>query len=157
MSRTLALALLLAAPCAQAVTTCRVISGNGLAFGSYDLLSAAPSDTQATVTVQCDRIGGPATVSLLVRIDPGANGSSAQARRMRQAGGASLLAYNIYRDPNRSSVWGDLDGIDTVGASLTVPDRGSAAVQLTLYGRMPPRQNAAVGSYTAALQLTILY
>ena len=43
VSRALVLALLLvAAPCAQALTTCRVTAGSGLAFGSYDLLSTAP-------------------------------------------------------------------------------------------------------------------
>jgi spore coat protein U-like protein len=151
-------ALLIVAPAAQAITTCRVAAGSGLAFGSYDLLSTAPTDSQGSVTVQCDRNGGAASVSLVVRIDAGANAPSVQSRRMlRTGGGGGVLAYNLYRDAARSSIWGGADGVDTVGASLTVPDRGSASVQLTIYGRMPPRQNAAVGTYSDVLQLTILY
>jgi spore coat protein U-like protein len=150
--------LLLLAPCAPAATLCRVVTGSGLAFGSYDMLSPAPTDSQGTVTVQCERNGGPAGVSMIVRIDAGANGSSAQARRMLHTGGAgSVLAYGLYRDAARAGVWGSSDGIDTVGASLNVPDRGSASVQLTIYGRMPPRQNGHVGTYSDAVQLTVLY
>lgn len=156
--RLLALALLLAAPCAQAVVVCRVINGGGVAFGSYDMLSAAPTDSQGVVTVQCDRDAGPPRVSMTVRIDQGANGSSVQGRRMLHTGGSgSVLAYNLYRDASRSSVWGASDGIDTAGATLFVPNRGSASVQFTIYGRMPPRQNGHVGSYADALQLTIVY
>jgi spore coat protein U-like protein len=158
VSRLPVLVLLLAAPCAQALTTCRIVAGHGVAFGSYDMLSAAPTDSQGTITVQCDRTGGPAGVNIVVRLDQGANGSSVQSRRMLHTGGSgSALAYNLYRDATRAGVWGNSDGIDTVGASLTVPDRGSAAVQFTIYGRMPPRQNGHIGSYADALQLTIVY
>jgi spore coat protein U-like protein len=158
VSRAAVLALLLVAPCAQAVTSCRVVTGNGVAFGSYDLLSPAPTDSQGTVTVQCERNGGPANVSMIVRIDQGANGSSVNARRMLHTGGSGdLLAYGLYRDPGRVSVWGSSDGIDTAGASLTVPDRSAASIQFTIYGRMPPRQNGHVGTYVDAVQLTILY
>lgn len=158
VSKGLVCALLLAAPCAHAVTVCRVISGSGVAFGSYDQLAAAPTDSQGTISVQCDRDGGPAAVNLIVRIDQGANGNSVQARRMLHTGGSgNVLAYNLYRDALRSSVWGVSDGIDTAGASLAVPDRGRATVQFTIYGRMPPRQNAHVGTYADALQLTIVY
>ena len=158
MIRPLVLALLAAAPAAQAVTTCRVTFGNGVAFGAYDLLAAAPTDSQGTVTIRCDRDGGPPFVNMEVRIDQGANGASAQARRMLHTGGAgTLLAYNLYRDAARSSVWGSADGVDTVAAALRVPNRGTASVQLTIYGRMPPRQNAAAGSYADVLQLTIVY
>jgi spore coat protein U-like protein len=152
-----ALVLLLAAPAAPAATLCRIVTGAGVAFGSYDMLSPAPTDSQGTVTVQCERNGGPAGVSMIVRIDQGAHGS-VQARRMLHTGGSgSLLTYGLYRDAARSGVWGSSDGIDTVGAAMNVPDRGSASLQLTIYGRMPPRQNGHIGTYSDAVQLTVLY
>jgi spore coat protein U-like protein len=135
-----------------------VLSGNGLAFGAYDLLAAGPTDTQATIVVQCERTGGTPAVSLSLHLDAGANAVSVEARRMLHAGGSgSTLAYGMYRDPARTSPWGVADGIDTVGATLSVPDRGTASAQFTIYGRMPARQNAPVGSYTDRVQLTILY
>lgn len=159
MNRPLVLALLaLAAPAAAANTSCRVVSGGGFAFGSYDILSARPADSQATLTVSCERNGGPAGVTLTVGLDQGNHGSSVSARRMRHAGGRpDFLRYGLYRDAARTSVWGSSDRVDTMDAVLMVPDRGTASVQFTIFGRIPPRQDVHIGSYGDAVRVTILY
>jgi spore coat protein U-like protein len=150
--------LLLAPLAADAAAVCRLLSGGSLAFGSYDILASAPRDSQMTVTVSCEATGGAQTVLLTVRVDPGINGSSVANRRMLHTGGTGdALAYGIYRDPARSSVWGVSDGIDTLGATLAVPSLGAAAASFTLYGRIPPAQNARVGSYGDAVQITVSY
>lgn len=153
----LLLAALLPAGAAAAIA-CRFASGGGLAFGTYDLLAAAPTDSQATLTVTCERNGGTPGIVITVRVDQGANGASVSARRMVHTGGfRDALHYGLYRDAARSSVWGVSDSIDTVSASLSVPDRGSASAQFTTYGRVPPRQDARTGSYADRVQVTILY
>jgi spore coat protein U-like protein len=44
-----------------------------------------------------------------------------------------------------------------MGAALAVPSVGSAAASFTIYGRIPAAQNARVGSYSDAVQITINY
>mgnify|MGYP001627186577 CR=1 FL=1 len=149
---------MLLAPLAAGAAACRFQAGAGLAFGTYDILARAARDTQATVTVICDGTGTAQSVSLMLRVGPGANAASVHARRMRHAGGApATLAYGLYRDPARSSAWGTSTGVDTLGATLMVPASGSASASFVLYGRMPPGQDVHVGTYTDAVQVTIDY
>jgi spore coat protein U-like protein len=158
VSRSLLAALLLLAPLAAGAAACRIQAGSGLSFGTYDILSPAPRDSQSTVTVICDGTGTPQTVSLMLRVGPGANAASPGLRRMRNTGGStSTLSYGVYRDAARSSVWGTSTGIDTLGAALAVPASGSASASFTLYGRIPPGQDAHVGTYGDAVQVTIDY
>ena len=159
MSRGLLCALLLLAPpAADAAAACRLLAGGSLAFGSYDILAAAPRDSQMTVTVSCEATGGAQSVLLTLRVDQGVNGSSVANRRMvHTSGSGDALSYGLYRDPQRSSVWGVSDGIDTVGASLAVPKLGAGVASFTIYGRIPPGQNARVGTYGDAVQITVAY
>lgn len=158
-ARALALVLLvLAAPAAAAATSCRVVSGGSLAFGRYDILAARPTDSQATLSISCERSGGPAGVTLTVRLDPGSQGGPASAHRLRHTGGRpDVLRYGLYRDAARSAAWGSSDGVDTMDAALTVPDRGTASIRFTIFGRMPPGQDVRIGSYADVVRVTILY
>lgn len=157
MNRVFALLLALA-PLAAPAAVCRILSGSGLAFGAYDLLATAPRDSQATLTVACEGTGAAQNVVLSMRIDQGVNGASVAARRMVHTGGAGdALHYGLFRDAARSSVWGMSDGIDTLGATLAVPATGTTAASFTIFGRIPPRQQARVGSYADAVQVTINY
>ena len=158
MSRRMVAALLLLAPLAAGAAACRFQAGTGLAFGTYEIFSTAPRDTQATITLVCDGTGTAQTLSLMLRVGPGGNAGSVTARRMRHTGGsASTLAYGLYRDAARSSVWGTTTGVDTVGATLAVPASGSTSATFIVYGRIPPGQDVFVGSYADAVQVTIDY
>jgi len=154
----LLLLLLLAPLAADAAAVCRMLSAGSLAFGSYDLLARAPRDSQVSVTVSCEGNGSAQTVLVSLRVDQGSNGSSIASRRLLHTGGSGdALAYGLFRDPARSSVWGVSQGIDTMNAALSVPSLGAAAASFTIYGRIPPGQNAHVGSYSDAVQITIDY
>ena len=159
MNRALLLSLaVLAVSSAHASTTCRIVSGTSLAFGEYDFFARAPKDSLATVTVTCDRDGGPQQLDILMRVDQGSNGIGVGNRRMQHNGGSgSFLAYGLYRDVARSSLWGVTDNVDTVTASLSVPNKGSASAVFTIYGRIPVRQDMAAGTYSDSVQITILY
>lgn len=141
---------------AHAANVCRLVSGGGLSFGLYDVLSPAPTDSLMTVTVACDRNGGPQHISVTLGISPGGQGGSVSARRMAHlGGGGDLLAYGLFRDVGRSSTWGYSNGVDTVSQSLSVPNRGSASTTFAIYGRIPPQQNVAAGNYADTVQLTV--
>lgn len=157
MNRTIALLyLLLFAQASSAATLCRLVSGGGVAFGNYDIFSAAPNDTLLNIAVACDRTGGPQNIVVTMSLSQGANGTSVNARRMLNSGGAGdYLAYGLYRDVSRSSVWGFSPGIDTLSQTLAVPNNGSASVTFTIYGRLPPQQDVSAGSYSDSVQVTL--
>lgn len=141
---------------AQAATMCQFTSGGALDFGTYNVLSAAPNDSLLNVVVTCNRDGGPANVSVTLGIGPGAHGSGVGLRRMRGTGPIpSLLDYGLYRDSGRSAVWGFSNGIDVMTQTVTVPNKGSASIVFTVYGRIAPQQDVAVGPYGDSVQLTL--
>jgi spore coat protein U-like protein len=154
----LVLLLALAPPSLRAAAVCRLLAPGGIAFGSYDLLATAPRDSQMTLAVRCEGQGTAQNVTLSVRIDGGGSGAPVQARRMLHTGGTGdTLAYGLFRDAARSAVWGVTEGVDTVGALLAVPAVGAVSFQFTVFGRIPARQDARVGSYADAVQLTVNY
>lgn len=151
-----AAALACAAAPARSATSCRIVSGNGMGFGPYDVLSAAPNDTLTTVSVTCDRDGGPASVSVNLALGTGANSTTVAARRLANTANSDSLNYGLYRDSSRSAVWG-FTASDSVSLTLTfVPNKASANANFVVYGRIPAQQsNASVGTYTDAVQMTL--
>lgn len=159
MNRATVLALLiLLAPSASTAAACRIVSGGSLAFGPYDVLSPAPTQTQTDVTVTCDRDGGPRRLTLTMQVDQGTNGTSVNARRMAHTGGLSdALDYGIYRDPAGGGVWGTSAGVNTVSAGISVENKNSDSATFTLFGRIPAGQEVSPGSYSDTVQLTVVY
>jgi spore coat protein U-like protein len=154
----LGLLLALAPQLAPAAAVCRLVSGSGLAFGPYDVLARAPRDSQVTVGISCEGTGTQQNVMLVLRVDQGAHGASVESRRMLHTGGSgSALAYGLYRDAARTSVWGMTEGLDTMGTTLVVPATGTAAARFTIYGRIAPAQDVRAGTYADAVQVTINY
>ena len=150
------LALGLLASGAEAVTTCRILSGGGLNFGNYDTLAAAPNDSLATVLVQCTREGGPQNVTVTLQLNQGIHGASVQARRMaNNAPAGGYLNYGLYRDVGRSMVWGFNTGVDTEVRSLSIPNKDSRQATFTIYGRIPAQQDSPVGSYSDRVTATV--
>lgn len=150
------LCLLLGTHACLAATTCRFVTGGGVAFGPYDTLSGAPVDTTLDLAISCDRQGGPQNVSVTVSLGLGNNGTSTNARRMAHAGGSGdFLGYGLFRDVSRSSTWGFTPGIDTVSQSLSIPNNGSASVTFKVFGRIPALQDVSAGSYNDSVQVTL--
>lgn len=152
----LGLLLLLLPQASMAATVCRLISGGSVAFGAYDTVAAMPTDTTLDLLVRCERNGGPRHVTVTMALSAGMHGTSVSARRMLHAGGSgSYLAYGLFRDSARTANWGMTPMVDTVSQTLPVPNKGSASMSFTIYGRIPPLQNPHVGSYTDSVQVTI--
>jgi spore coat protein U-like protein len=137
---------LLVLPGESLAQTCsvRVIS---LQFGSYNPLVGIAVDTTADVYVTCD----PAT-PYSIALDAGANsGGSFSPRRMAMAGGASYLAYNVFRDPSRIEIWGD--GRNNTFTRLGVGT--GAETHFIAYGRLLGGQNVPVGLYGDLLSVLV--
>ncbi|MGZ6124013.1 MAG: Csu type fimbrial protein [Myxococcales bacterium] len=129
---------LTAAGAAEAAPSCKSISVTTLAFGNYDVYSAAPTDSAGTITYSCP----PPTVPF-VTIDAGlafGNGT----RRMTLAAGGDWLAYEVYADAARSVIWSSTPIGVPAGNGVSVP----------YYARAFAQQDVSVGIYSDTLIVT---
>jgi len=118
------------------------VSATGVAFGPYDPFSLTSLDSTGNVAVTCSP-ASPYTIEL----SPGVGAQT--ARELRS--GAHVLAYNLFTEATRSTVWGDGTGLTS-----TVSGSGTGGGH-PIYGRIPARQNVAVGSYSDALTVTVTF
>jgi spore coat protein U-like protein len=145
----LAGAALAAAALAAPAEACTV-SANGVAFGNYSFSNPAPTDGVGTISLNCHRN----TTSPVVAIDAG-NSGSFSPRRMRN--GTRTLNYNLFTSASHSVVWGNgSSGTATVSPSGTVSGN-SRLFSVPVYGRIPAGQNAAAGSYSDTLMVTVTF
>lgn len=127
------------------------VSLSPLNFGSYDALDHSPSDSVGTITYYCSQ-----SVPLLtITIDRTRSGNTFARQLDKSDGREDSLNYNVYLDPGRSRIWGD----NTRGSqALSIPNPVvGRPIDIPVYGRISGGQNAAVGSYTDTLTVTISY
>lgn len=130
---------------ANVPVNCTIAAGT-LSFGAYDPLTANAAtnlDMTGSFTVSCTN-GTPYTISL----DAGANGGKSAAATRAMASGTNYLGYEIYSDSGRTTIW-------TSGSSVTSTSKAPAT--LTVYGRIPAGQDAAVGSYSDTVVETVTF
>lgn len=160
MTRAMLLAALgaaLFASDARAVTCSAATTS--VAFGAYNVFSATNDDSTGTVVVTCTKTAsdpsGTITVTYEIELGPGSSGNVSQ-RTMQS--GANALNYNLYTNTARSQLWGN--GVDAPSVSNNfslsngTPSRNRSH---TVYGRIPPLQDAAVGNYLDNVLVTIQY
>ncbi len=136
-------ALALAAASPAVAQTCRNVSTTPVSFGVYNPFSATPLDAAGTISYRCS-----ASLSPVISLSTGASGSYSP----RQMTGPCALQYNLYLDAARTTIWGNGSGGTSV---LNAPSGGNRTV--TLYGRVPPLQDAAVGNCSDSVLVTINY
>jgi len=121
--------------------TCSV-SPQSVSFGNYDPLGPAPLEGVGNINVSCD-----AVTSFTVSISAGTGSYSARL----MTGIADQMNYNLYTDATHLMIWGD-----GTGSSNTV-SATAAGSNLTVYGRIPARQNVAAGIYADTIIVTVTY
>jgi len=121
------------------------INAGPLAFDQQSVGFGTDVDNNATITVSCT-----AGTNYNVQFGPGQNANGGTQRRM--ASGNDLVDYQIYLQPERTTVLGVTNGTDTIAAAGT----GSAEPHI-VYGRVPGGQTLVAGSYTDVVQMTVVY
>ena len=116
------------------------VTATTVSFGDYNTFSGSPLDATGGVSASCDT-----AIPFAVKFDQGQNsGGNFDPREMGTTPGTDSIRYNIYRDSARQEIWGDGTGNTFIhsgtGTGRTIP--------LTVYGRIPARQNISVGSYS---------
>ena len=126
--------------------SCVLVSTATLTFTAVGVI-AANDDASTTLSVQCTN-----TTPYNIGLNAGTGtGATVASRKMTGTGGA-LVYYTLYSDNNRTTVWGQTIGTDTVSAS------GSGAAQsYTVYGRVPVQTTPAPGAYTDTITVTVTY
>lgn len=116
-----------------------------LDFGTQGPL-VANIDLSSTITVNCTT-----GATFNIGLDAGANGGGViTARKMALAG--NFVAYQLYSDSGRATVWGPTIGTNTVASTGTgVPQ------PFTVYGRVPPQTTPTAGVYTDTVNVTVTY
>lgn len=144
--------LMSASSAAWSVADCQV-SATGLNFGSYDTLSAGPLDGTGDIQVSCSLLGVLSLlVSYTIELNAGVSGNF--SGRIMQ-GSSDDLAYQLYANPVRTSVWGD-----GAGGTVTVSDGYTLGLltttrTYTMYGRIPGSQNVPAGNYSDTIVVTL--
>ena len=129
---------------------CSVESVSGVRFGGYRTDSTAPLDSVGSLSFRCDGVMAGDAIS--IRLSKGQGGGSYNPRTMKQ--GNKRLEYNLYVDAARTVVWGD--GTNGTAAYTAVPVDGQV-VSIPIYGRIPPQQNVAPGSYSSTILVQLLF
>lgn len=128
------------------------VSSSGVAFGTYNPFSSTPTDATGSVVLTCTAGAGSGAYAVSLSVGGGA---SYAARRM--ASGSNLMAYQVFTNAARSTVWGDgTAGTSTATAGDNRPNVGGSTT-LTVYGRVPAQLPVAPGGYTDTLTVTVVY
>jgi spore coat protein U-like protein len=127
------------------------ISTAFLAFSAYDPVvtnASVPDDATGSIVVRCTK----GATGISIDLGSGLHNSGGQRQLVNGSTGVILLPYEVYKDGNRTSVWGLGDN----GAINALADGTGAEVTVTMYGRIPPGQIQAIsGTYTDTLVSTI--
>lgn len=130
---------------ATVLNNCSITTA-ALAFGPYDPVVANAStnlDGTGRVSIACTK-GSTATVAL----GSGSN-SSGSSRRLTD-GNSNYLAYELYQDSGRSTVWNGGSGTLT-----PAPAPSKVARDFTVYGRIVGNQDVPAGSYSDTVVATV--
>jgi spore coat protein U-like protein len=120
-------------------------------FGNYIPGTPVPLDATGRISVRCR--GNPSNSQpnyYVLRIDGGTTGNPAN-REMRQ--GVNLLAYNLFKDAARTSIWGDgTNGTTPVAQAIT---QRNFTINHTVYGRAYANQDPRIGAFQDVVTVTI--
>jgi spore coat protein U-like protein len=124
-----------------------------IAFAPYDPVNAnatVPDDQSGDIIIKCTK----GTSGITIDLGNGGHNTGLQRRMVNSAAPDTFLSYEVYKEPGRTTVWGAGDGGSVrSGADL---DGTGGRVAVTMYGRIPPGQLAAVaGGYNDTLVSTI--
>lgn len=135
------------------VTANCTISTTAVAFGAYDPVSANASTAlngSGAVNVTCTS-GASATLTLGQGANADTGSTDAVPARRMNDGSTHYLAYTLYQDSGRSTVWGN-----TAGTGVANTGTGTQ-VAVTVYGAVAAAQNVPAGSYSDTVVATVTF
>lgn len=133
--------------------TCTVAATN-VAFGAYNRLSPTPLDAAGNIQVTCSGLAG-LLINYQIQLSPGGSGSYSPRAMVS---GPGSLAYNLYTNAARTSIWGNgSGGTVTVNDGVLLQLLSPIVRNYPLYGRVPASQNVPAGAYSDTITVTVIY
>lgn len=133
------------------VASACIISASTLGFGNYNPTLGAALNGSSTVTVTCTT-----GTTYNVGLDQGTGtGATVTTRFMtRVSGGTQVIAYSLYQNNARTTVWGNTIGTNTVTGTGT-----GVAQPLTVFGQIFASNPTTlpVASYLDTITATVTY
>ena len=124
-----------------------------IAFAPYDPVNAhatAADDQSGDIIIRCTK----GTSGITIDLGNGGHNAGQQRRMANLTATDTFINYEVYKETGRTSVWGAGDG-GSVRSGADLNGTGSV-VAVTMYGRIPPGQLAAIaGPYSDTLVSTI--
>jgi spore coat protein U-like protein len=130
-------------PPARAACT---VTTTPISLGVYDPFSAVPADSVGTVTFQCSG----ADRNITIMLGPGA---AASFNPRTLVGAPDTLAYNLYQNAARTTVWGTGAGGTWFYSNANPPNNQN--VVLTIFARIPPSQDVRAGLYADTVSVIV--
>lgn len=143
--RLLLVTLVLCGGAQRAEAAC-TLSATAVAFGTYDVFQAGPTDSTGTITYRC------ANNDRNIRIAISAGSGTFANRTLKRV--TDNMLYNLFYG-GFTQVWGDGTGGTTTYFENNPPN--GKDVVLTVYGRITAGQDVGVGSYTDTVVVTLEY
>jgi len=135
---------------ATVAPTCKLTTGPTLSFGTVNPL--ANNDAQGDIQWVCTN-----GFNTAIKLGAGSTSGGSISSRLMSDGGTATLAYQLYTDSTRSTVFGD----GTAGSStVAVSGAGYASpANVTVYGRVLAAAvgAATAGSYSDTVLVTITF
>lgn len=132
---------------ARAAGTCSFVAAPSISFGGYSSLSGAVN-AQTNIQITC--LPTLPALSVAYTLKLGTGSSLSYFPRLLKAGGYSLQ-YNLYRDSNRTQIWGD----GTTSGTFSVSSTCTAACVVPVYGRITASQSVPAASYSDSVVVTV--
>lgn len=128
-------------PISATVSAACNITTVGVSFGVYSPLSGAETTANGSVTITCTKDAGTS-----IELNGGVRGD-----RTMSAGGADRLPYELHQTSVTGPTWGSsaTERLVSGGAPDMTPR------MYTVYGRIPPSQVVAAGSYSDTVMATV--
>ncbi|GAB4431555.1 MAG: hypothetical protein OHK0040_00950 [bacterium] len=128
--------------------TCSLTNISDVNFGLYDVANATPTDTMGSATLTCT-----ANINATITLSSGLYANNFTSRYMKNQIFGDLLAYNLFTNVNRTSIWGDGTG---GSSSVTIRVNRNKPPTLTIYARIYAQQNVSIGNYSDTVIITVL-
>ena len=124
------------------------VSSAAVAFGQVNRSDA--SDAGSTVSVTCTT-GTPWVLGL--NNGQNASGAAVTATNRRMSSGSGFVPYGLYRDTNRTQLFGSTAGTDTASGTGT-----GSAQSVAIFGRVSAAAtNVAAGTYQDTVVAQVTY
>jgi len=132
--------------------TCTITTA-AVAFGAYDPIVAnatSPLNGTGQITTTCTAGASP-----VITLGQGSNaggGSTNPAPVRRMANGTNYMAYALYQDSGRSTVWGNTPATAPAAVAGT-----GLAQNTTVYGQVAAGQDLPAATYTDTVVATVTF